>query len=77
MLKTTRLTAPLLGLWLLTSSALAEKPVNDKLPDPDGKPADMTKPVMVFIIMGQSNTLEYGVVDKKEPVLKMKEGMSE
>ena len=27
--------------------------------------------------MGQSNTLEYGVVDKKEPVLKIKEGMSE
>lgn len=77
MLKTTRLTAPLLGLCLLISSALAEKPVNDKLPDPDGKPADMTKPVMVFIIMGQSNTLEYGVIDKKEPVLKMKEGMSE
>jgi len=32
------------------------------LPDPDGKPADMSKPVRVFIIMGQSNTLEMGKV---------------
>lgn len=32
------------------------------LPDPDGKPADMTKPVKVFIILGQSNTLEMGRV---------------
>ena len=32
------------------------------LPDPDGKPADMSKPVKVFIIMGQSNTLEMGNV---------------
>ncbi len=34
----------------------------DQLPDPDGKPADMSKPVKVFIIMGQSNTLEMGKV---------------
>ena len=34
----------------------------DKLPDPDGKPADMSKPVQVFLIMGQSNTLEMGKV---------------
>jgi len=33
-----------------------------ELPDPDGEPADMTKPVKVFIIMGQSNTLEMGRV---------------
>ena len=32
------------------------------LPDPDGKPADMTKKVKVFIVMGQSNTLEMGKV---------------
>ena len=32
------------------------------LPDPDGKPADLSKPVQVFIIMGQSNTLEFGKV---------------
>lgn len=33
-----------------------------QLPDPDGKPADLTKKVQVFIIMGQSNTLEMGKV---------------
>ena len=33
-----------------------------ELPDPDGKPANMSKPVKVFIIMGQSNTLEMGRV---------------
>jgi hypothetical protein len=38
------------------------------LPDPDGKPADMSKPVQVFLVMGQSNTLEMGKVtdDLKE-----------
>ena len=30
--------------------------------DPDRNPADMSKPVQVFIIMGQSNTLEMGRV---------------
>ena len=38
----------------------------DTLPDPDGKPADMSKPVQVFIIMGQSNTLEMGKVQGGE-----------
>ena len=36
---------------------------NVTLPDPDGKPADMSKPVKVFIVMGQSNTLEMGAVE--------------
>ena len=46
------------GLSLLASSMLHAA----DLPDPDGKPADMTKPVQVFLIMGQSNTLEMGKV---------------
>ncbi|MFN3166491.1 MAG: sialate O-acetylesterase [Phycisphaeraceae bacterium] len=33
------------------------------LPDPDGQPADMTKPVQVFIMMGQSNMLGFGRVN--------------
>jgi len=37
-------------------------PATAELPDPDGEYADETKPVQVFIIMGQSNTLEYGQV---------------
>ncbi|MHC4507243.1 MAG: hypothetical protein ACYTFI_28555, partial [Planctomycetota bacterium] len=31
-----------------------------QLPDPDGKPADMSKPVQVFILMGQSNMVGAG-----------------
>jgi hypothetical protein len=50
--------AALCGLSLLATSSLHAA----DLPDPDGKPADMTKPVQVFLIMGQSNTLEMGKV---------------
>ena len=32
------------------------------LPDSDDQSADMSRPVQVFIIMGQSNTLEMGKV---------------
>ena len=46
------------GLALLATSPLFAA----DLPDPDGKPADMSKPVQVFLIMGQSNTLEMGKV---------------
>ena len=33
-----------------------------KLPDPDGKAADMSKPVQVYILMGQSNMLNFGKI---------------
>ena len=32
------------------------------LPDPDGKPANMSKPVQVYILLGQSNMLGFGKV---------------
>ncbi|MCA9029363.1 MAG: sialate O-acetylesterase [Planctomycetaceae bacterium] len=38
----------------------------EELPDPDGKPADMTKPVKVFILLGQSNMLGFGRIDPVE-----------
>ena len=38
----------------------------DELPDPDGKPAAQTKPVKVFIMLGQSNMLGFGRVGPKE-----------
>ena len=43
------------GLCLLISCSLPVVAVElpKVLPDPDGKPADMTKPVQVFILMGQ------------------------
>ncbi len=43
---------------LAMSSAAA-----DSLPDPDGKPADMSKPVQVYILLGQSNMLGFGKVN--------------
>ena len=33
-----------------------------QLPDPDGKPADMTKPVQVYILLGQSNMVGAGKI---------------
>ncbi len=33
-----------------------------ELPDPDGKPADMSKPVQVYILLGQSNMLGAGKI---------------
>jgi hypothetical protein len=36
------------------------KDLPDELPDPDGEEADMSKPVQVFILMGQSNMLGFG-----------------
>jgi hypothetical protein len=49
------------ALVLLALPAFAAE-VPDPLPDPDGKPADMSKPVQVYILMGQSNMLEMGKV---------------
>ncbi|HKK18902.1 MAG TPA: sialate O-acetylesterase [Opitutales bacterium] len=51
-----------LGLGALLLSGLAATTAAAELPVPDGKPADMSEPVKVFIIMGQSNTLEMGKV---------------
>lgn len=42
---------------LFPLSAVAE------LPDPDGSPADLTKPVQVYILLGQSNMLGAGRID--------------
>ena len=39
-----------------------------ELPDPDGKEADMSKPVQVFIMMGQSNMLGFGDAGKLKPI---------
>lgn len=71
MLQPNRFLTALLGLFLLAGWTLeiaAQEPqprakgVNDLLADPDGKPADLSKTVKVFILMGQSNMLEMGKV---------------
>ena len=41
-------------------SSVEVKEVSGELPDPDGEEADMSKPVQVFILMGQSNMLGFG-----------------
>ena len=47
-----------LGLSSLATVSAAEQPI----PRPDGKPADMTKPVQVFILLGQSNMVGLGKI---------------
>ena len=46
-------------ILLLIPAASADQP----LPDPDGKPADMSQPVQVYILLGQSNMLGFGRVN--------------
>ncbi len=65
-------------ITLVFSSLVAGGEAPAQLPKPDGKPADMTKPVQVFILLGQSNmvglgkikggdiSLEYAVKTKKK-----------
>ncbi len=48
----------LFALAVLASPTLSAQ----DLPAPDGKSADLSKPVQVFLVMGQSNTLEMGKV---------------
>lgn len=47
---------------LLALSIPCVPAAEDSLPRPDGKPADMTKPVQVFILLGQSNMVGLGKV---------------
>ncbi len=60
-------------LSLLPSlSVLAADELPKVLPRPDGKAADMSKPVQVYILMGQSNMLPMGrVKGEKEGTLEI------
>ena len=53
-----------------SSSQQAGGVVPKELPDPDGKEADMSKPVQVFILMGQSNMLGLGKMASLEAAVK-------
>ena len=55
--------AALVGLGLLATTSLQAA----DLPDPDGKPADLSKPAKVFILLGQSNMLGMGHVTGDKP----------
>ncbi len=57
----------LVVMTMIVSSASAVKDsaksgARRQLPDPDGKPADMTRPVQVYILMGQSNMVGAGKI---------------
>lgn len=58
--KSTFKTAFALLALLMVRGWPAVAPVAEPLPDPDGGPADMSKPVKVFILLGQSNMLGMG-----------------
>lgn len=60
----------LVGIAIAVSMVSAADPTasdtNQNLPKPDGKPADLTKPVQVFILLGQSNMVGLGKVKGSE-----------
>ena len=76
-MRTLRMSKIVLSLFAAAMFALPATAAD--LPDPDGKPADMSKPVKVYILMGQSNMLEFGkVAGDKEGTLEhavKKEGL--
>ena len=54
--------------FFITPAARANTTADSPLPVPDGKAADMKKPVKVFILLGQSNMLGMGrVAEGKNP----------
>lgn len=55
-----RLASLLSLVSFLFLSVLAMPVAADELPAPDGKEADLSKPVKVFILMGQSNMVGFG-----------------
>lgn len=57
-----------LGLASFATVSAADQPI----PKHDGKPADMTKPVQVFLIMGQSNAVGLGKLPSLEAAVKNK-----
>lgn len=63
------LVAPLAALFLLL---LACPALAQQLPDPDGEPADMSKPVQVYLLMGQSNMVGSGVTTNLASIAKDK-----
>lgn len=67
------LKTPTAIIWLFVIAAFtfgaSSGRAADDLPDPDGKPADMAKPVQVYILLGQSNMLGFGKVNPAKGVV--------
>jgi len=56
------LAVALMGVAGVSAAEKIDTDPKQQLPRPDGKPADMTKPVKVFILMGQSNMVGMGKI---------------
>jgi hypothetical protein len=67
--KTGLMTAWILGTAGLTPGAFA---ADAQIPRHDGKPPDMSKPVQVYILMGQSNMSGMGEKESLEKAVKAK-----
>lgn len=61
------LAALMMSSTVASAAAPNEAAAKSQLPRPDGKPADMTKPVKVFLILGQSNAVGLGSVTGDKP----------
>ena len=59
---TKRLSVSSTILVMAVGLSLAAAEIPAVLPRSDGKPADMSKPVKVFILMGQSNAIGFGKI---------------
>ncbi len=66
----TALTAFALSSFVTVSAA------DQPIPKPDGKPADMSKPVQVFILLGQSNMVGMGKIPILDAAVKEKKKYS-
>ena len=55
-------TASIVALTMLIPSFVFAEEAK-QLPDPDSKPADISKPVQVYILLGQSNMLGFGKIN--------------
>jgi len=56
------LAVTLMGVAGVSAAEKFDTDPKHQLPKPDGKPADMTKPVKVFILLGQSNMVGMGKI---------------
>ncbi|MDT8391216.1 MAG: sialate O-acetylesterase [Lentisphaeria bacterium] len=67
-----------IGLLALIGCCGLQAIERPNLPDPDGKPADMSKPVQVFILLGQSNMVGAGnVKGGKSPQVSLENAVKE
>jgi hypothetical protein len=64
----TFLSSYLLPSLFVCAAVSAEIPV--RLPKPDDKPADMSKPVQVYVLLGQSNMIGFGKIKGGDGSLK-------